>query len=58
MRHDRQLTYWNEASHEEAYEEAASEKACPALHEELASSTYGPYDDLYGYPAIGSQLLA
>ena len=52
------LTYWNEAAHEQPYEETTSEEACTTLHEKLASSTYGPNDDLYGYPAVGSQLLA
>jgi hypothetical protein len=51
-------TYWNESAHEETNEEAAGEKACAALHEELTSSTYGPDDDLYGDPTVGSQLLA
>jgi hypothetical protein len=50
--------YWNKPAHEQPNEEAAREEACPALHEELASSAYGPYDDLYGYPTVGSQLLA
>jgi hypothetical protein len=51
-------SYWNETPHKYAYQKSTSEKACPALHEELASSADGPYDDLYRYPAVGSKLLA